>query len=210
MKTHLFALAVLAVASASQPVYAQTAASDESTLRALVVVGKRLLPQVEAVLEQQQQQIDSKCKLTDLTPDTVSVMTNVTFNLDGIPERGEWTTSYNALACKRPVRRTAGFKGGPKGPEVFAAAPGETKADAQLGRDVWSKFQVAALKAQPECKHMMLENTQIVSAPAGPMGSWDEAWIANVCGKQMGQIVRFYQTNRGVIFRMTMPNESKR
>lgn len=203
MKKTLFALMLLA----ATPVFAQTAQTDDSTLRALLVAGERLAPQAKAVLEQQQAQIDPKCKLTKLEPDTVSVMTEVTFNLDGIPQRGEWTTSYYATACNKKVRRTVGFKGAEKGVEVFAGAPGETMADAQLGQDVWRSFQISAARAQPECKRMKLVNTQIAEKPAGPIGNWREAWIADVCGKQMGQIVSFYPTKKGTLFRMTLPEK---
>jgi hypothetical protein len=204
MKTLLVASLLLAAA----PAFAQSSA-DESTLRALINAGKRLAPQAQAVLEQQQSQIDSKCKLTKLEPDTVSVMTDVTFNLDGIPERGEWTTSYLAQACNKPVRRTVGFKGTAKGVEVFAGAPGETKADAQLGQDVWRGFKIAATRAQPACKKMTLLSTQIAEEPAGPMGNWREAWIADVCGRQMGQIVSFYPTKRGTMFRLSLPEKTQ-
>lgn len=204
MKTTTLALLLAALAG---PAFAQIAASDESTLRALVVAGKRLVPQVEGVLAQQQAQIDSKCKLTKLEPDTVSVLNDVAFNLDGIPQRGEWTTSYTAQACNKRVRRTVGFKGTEKGVQVIAGPPGDTKADAQLGADVWRAFKIAAARAHPDCKNMTLINTQIASEPVGAMGNWDEAWIADVCGRQMGQVVRFYPTKKGTMFRLALPTE---
>lgn len=198
---------VLCAVLLSLPVHAEDA-DQQRIMAALANATQSLAPKVQAVLAQQQRAINSACPLRALTPDEVVVTEVPAFNLDGLPERGDWVMRYIAKACKETVIRTAAFHATPKGIEVAASAPGATRVDARLAADVWESFQKAAIRAKPRCKDMTLRDTQLVEAPAGSAAIWREAWMARVCGTDMGQIISFYPTPRGTLFRMSLPGQT--
>lgn len=206
MKTKTTIALLLLAASA----HAQSAdARDEkSILRALANASSTLKDKVAVVLGQQQAAIDKRCPLGDLKPDLITVLNDPAFNLNGIPERGDWMVHYATKACKTETTRTAVFHGGPKGVAIEAAAPGATLADASLGKDVWTAFQRAAKRAKPDCDDMTLIDTAIAEAPVSSATYWREAWIGRVCGAQMGQIVSFYPSAKGTMFRMALPEDA--
>lgn len=170
--------------------------------------------QVATILAQQQKQIDAKCPLGKLEDDNLSVLVDPEFNLDGVPEHGSWAVTYNAKACGKAVRRMMHFEGTKQGINLEAGPPGATLADPVLAKDVWSSFMKAAIREKPDCnpRNMLLRDTQMVEAPSTAAPFWREAWIARVCGNEMGQIVTFYPSKAGTVFRMSLPGtpEGKR
>ena len=198
----MFALLALLAAGT---VHASAANDEKAILHALANASAKLAPKVAPVLSQQQRRISPKCPLGELKPDLVTVLNDVAFNLDGMPERGDWMVHYTSISCGKRVTRSAAFHGGPKGVAIEAAAPGATLADSQLGADVWLAFQKSAVRAKPGCTDMTLVDTDIAEAPSSSAPYWREAWVARVCGAQMGQIVSFYPSPKGTMFRMALP-----
>lgn len=194
-------LALLAVPAA----YA--AEDDQRLMAALANASEQLMPQVATVLAHQQRQISAKCPLGKLVADEVNVMELPAFNLDGMPERGDWHIRYTTTACKEKVARSASFHATAKGVQVEAGAPGDSRTDGRLAKDVWASFQKAAVRAKPGCTAMVLRDTKLVETPKDGSSIWREAWIGRVCGQEMGQIVSFYPTPRGTMFRMSLPSE---
>lgn len=168
--------------------------------------------QVKAILEQQQRQINSKCTLSGLEADNLSILADPEFDVNAQPTHGVWAVTYKAKVCKAEVRRMVGFEADTKGLTIEAGPPGTTMADPVLAKDVWSSFQKAAVRQNGSCnpREMVLKDTQMVQAPSTATTSWREAWVAKVCGKEMGQIVHFYPTRAGTVFRMSLPEEDKR
>lgn len=189
---------------AALPAFAE---NDTRVMAALANASEQLAPKVTAVLAQQQRSIAPRCPLGPLAADEVVVLEMPAFNLDGMPERGDWLVRYRAPACKENVVRTAVFHAAATGVEVATSAPGTTRADGKLAEDVWASFQKAAVRAKPGCTAMVLRDTRVVEEPSGPTAIWREAWMAHVCGTDMGQVVSFYPTPKGALFRMSLPSE---
>ncbi|MFZ2587569.1 MAG: hypothetical protein WAZ18_05590, partial [Alphaproteobacteria bacterium] len=154
---------------------------------------------VAVILAQQHKHIAPKCPLGKLEADNLSVLVDPEFNLDGVPEHGHWAVTYLTTACKTPVRRMMHFEGTKQGLVLEAGPPGATMADPMLAKDVWSSFQKSAVRQEPTCnpRNMVLKDTAMVEAPGSAAPYWREAWIARVCGKEMGQMVTFYPTKAG-------------
>ncbi|MFZ2619440.1 MAG: hypothetical protein WAX89_01030 [Alphaproteobacteria bacterium] len=200
MKTTILALSLLVSVS-------HAADDTERMTKLLTNTTTAYAGQAATILAQQQKQVDAKCPLGKLEADNLSVLVTPEFNLDGVPEHGSWAVTYKAKACGKAVRRMMHFEGTKQGVNLEAGPPGATLADPVLAKDVWSSFMKAAIREKPDCnpREMLLRDTQMVEAPSTAAPFWREAWIGRVCGNEMGQIVTFYPSKAGTVFRMSLP-----
>ncbi|MBI1309251.1 MAG: hypothetical protein GC129_05335 [Proteobacteria bacterium] len=161
---------------------------------------------VQAILAQQQKGLGcGDFKLLEI--DSVSVLSPPK---DATGKEGLWTTRFVTQACGEPVFGNVLFDMR-KGPlEMDPLVPGDTRADPQLQADVAKSFAVSTAMAMEKCKDLPKIRSTRVVAPPRENGSWKEVWIGTACGRDMGQMVDFMPTDKGVGFTMTLPKAAKK
>lgn len=180
---------------------------DARVLGLLANTSEDMRGQVGTVIVDQQRRLGACETLNRLDADEIWVMDEVDFFDSGRPARGRWQVRYTVDLCGETVQRNVEFTATQSGVGVQALVPGTSLADPKLAADVWRSFQFSIMKAEPSCRVPLLKRTALVEAPKGPHDIWRELWVAKVCDREMAQMVSFYPSKAGTLFRMALPKQ---
>jgi hypothetical protein len=204
MKTLLLFLSLVAAQA-----WAAGVATDPRTIEILSKEVTRLKPVVATILAQQQRASGGCNTLSALQAKEMWVLNAPLFDLNGKPTAGRWQVRYVATLCGQARERNVLFTAQSGGATaVDSLQPGTTLTNAQLSADVWKSFQAAAAKMVPNCRDMRIQETSVTQAPATRNGLWRELWTARACTQDVAQIITFYPTKQGTVFRMVVPSKS--
>lgn len=197
---YFLALVMVAVASVA-------GAQDLQPVEALVAAQK---DKVQAILYQQQRGLADDCaKLAVLMPSAISVFEPLEMKGNS-PVKGHWQVRYAVDACGVAQMRNMEMRVVKGQVALEALVPGDTLTDKQLQADVLKSFTMAGQVAMPKCTEMpVVRETRVQILPKGANDPWQELWIGRMCGRDIGQIVKFMPGKAGTTFRMSLPKASK-
>ena len=200
----LRALAFILVAVGLIPAaWGQVQASGISDIEVLIAKQK---DKVEAILLQQQRSLADGCgKIAILMPSAVTVYEPLQMQA-GKPVKGHWQVRYAVDMCGMAQLRNIAMDVINGDIALAEMVPGDTLTDRALQADVRKSFDMAAEVAMPKCVgNPVIRETRVQIHPKGADDAWQELWIGRMCGRDVGQIVKFMPNKNGTTFRMSLP-----
>lgn len=187
---------------------AGTARTDGGRILARVAdASEELRPQVATIIIDEQRRLGGCTDLKRLDAEEVWVLDDVTFFDSGKPMRGRWQIRYSANLCGQTAVKNVIFTAGDNGIALEALPPGTTLTGPELAADVWRTMYKTIVSAVPTCTTPLLKETQILERPAHANGIWREVWMARACDRDVAQVVSFYPSRAGTLFRMAKPDK---
>ncbi|TKW61305.1 MAG: hypothetical protein DI628_01350 [Blastochloris viridis] len=161
---------------------------------------------VGAILLQQQRSLADGCgTLAILMPSAVTVYEPLQMQ-SGKPVKGSWQVRYAVDACGMAQLRNIAMDVVNGNIALAEMVPGDTLTDRALQKDVLKSFDMAAEVAMPKCVgNPVIRETRVQIHPNGADDVWQELWIGRMCGRDVGQIVKFMPNAKGTTFRMSLP-----
>ncbi len=161
---------------------------------------------VGAILLQQQRGLADGCgKIAVLMPSAVTVYEPLQMNA-GKPVKGSWLVRYAVDVCGMAQMRNIAMDVVNGNVALAEMVPGDTLTDRALQKDVVKSFDMAAEVAMPKCVgNPVIRETRVRVYPKTPKDAWQELWIGRMCGRDVGQLVKFVPNKNGTTFSMSLP-----
>jgi hypothetical protein len=164
---------------------------------------------VGAILLQQQRGLADGCgQLAVLMPSAVTVYEPLEMAA-GKPVKGSWQVRYAVDVCGMAQLRNIAMDVVNGNVALADMVPGDTLTDRALQKDVVKSFGMAAQVAMPKCVGKpVIRETRVRVHPKTAKDPWEELWIGRMCGRDVGQVVRFVPNTNGTTFRMSLPKSA--
>jgi hypothetical protein len=178
-------------------------AKGVSDIEALIAAQK---DKVGAILLQQQRGLADGCgKIAVLMPSAVTVYEPLEMAA-GKPVKGSWQVRYAVDVCGIASLRNIVMDVVGGNVALAEMVPGDTLTDRALQKDVIKSFDMAAEVAMPKCvDNPVIREARVRVHPKTAKDPWEELWIGRMCGRDVGQVVRFVPNTNGTTFRMSLP-----
>lgn len=161
---------------------------------------KEMQSRIVAILNAEEKKYTPTCKAVEvIKPDNITVFEEPQWRKEALTD-GTWVVRFAIKACETTGMRSILFRKQDAGVEMISMVPGTTITDPALQIDVARSFFMSAVREFPECKTPFIRETILNAPPKTVEGTWEEIWMADLCGKRVGQLIKFVPTEDGTAF----------